>query len=910
MVSPHTLSQEVRKLTRDLYQVLQSQVGVRQTELVEHVIDLARARRQGDERARRELDELIASFAPDQARVVLRAIGILFDLMNMAEDRHRVRVLRDREARSGDEPRPESIGAALKRMSAAGYDAEQIQGFLDRLDIEPVFTAHPTEAKRRTLRLSMRQLQQSLQQLATLDLLPREEEEIQRRLLGELTSLWQTDSHRPERPTVLEEVDRSLFVMRTLWDVVPRLYRELEEGLQRYYPGAHFTQPRFLHFGSWIGGDRDGNPFVTSQITAQTLSTLRRAALEAHLEECRSAYRLLSMSSRWSKINPDLEGALERALEQWPQLVRRLERISSYEVYRRFLRVVEWRLQQSLGAAPFAELPAGAYVRAEEFFGDISLIYRSLIDNGAGRVTSTAVEDWLCRIRVFGFHMARLDVRQDSATYERVVAELLGRAHLCADYLGLDEVDRQQILQQTLGRFEPLDGLSEQAREALALFRQLTRTAQLYGAEVLGGHVISMTHNPSDALEVLWLLRWTAREVGLDGLGIGRTGIVPLFETIDDLQRGGDILDTILSCDEYVKVLRANGGVQTIMVGYSDSTKDGGYLSACWSQYQAQTALHEIGDKYAVQIVFFHGRGGALGRGGGPAARSISSLPPHTVDGAIRMTEQGEVLAARYDDAQIAFRHLEQITSATFLVEAEVGQEPKAEWLEVMSWLGERAYRAYRDLVEMPGFVEYFRCSTPIEVIEDLPIGSRPARRKTGAASLESLRAIPWVFAWTQSRALIPAWYGMGTALAEYAQRSEGSWQQLNGMYRQWSFFRGTVDNAELALSKVDMEIVQAYGQLMQEGAEGEGIGNKIAAEYECTCSALLQMTERDRLLADVAWLQRSLEERDPYVDPLNLIQVELLRRARACEDDEVEELSDLLRQSIQSIAAGMRTTG
>jgi phosphoenolpyruvate carboxylase len=465
-------------------------------------------------------------------------------------------------------------------------------------------------------------------------------------------------------------------------------------------------------------------------------------------------------------------------------------------------------------------------------------------------------------------------------------------------------------LHETLGQFEHIEGLSEQARETLALFRQLTRTAQLYGEEVLGGHVISMTHHPSDVLEVLWLLRWTAREVGWDGLGIGRTGIVPLFETIDDLQRGGDILDAILTSEEYGKVLRANGGVQTVMVGYSDSTKDGGYLSACWSQYQAQTALHEIGDKHGVQIVFFHGRGGALGRGGGPAARSISSLPPHTVDGAIRMTEQGEVLAARYDDAQIAFRHLEQITSATFLVEAEVGQEPEPEWLEVMRWLGERAYRVYRDLVEMPAFVEYFRTATPIEVIEELPIGSRPSRRKTGAASLEGLRAIPWVFAWTQSRALIPAWYGMGTALKEYAQNNEKGWQQLNGMYRQWSFFRGTVDNAELALAKVDMGIAHAYGRLMAEGAEGEAIRNKFNGEYECTCSALLEMTGRDKLLADVAWLQRSIEERDPYVDPLNLIQVELLRRARTCKDGEREELSDLLRQSIQSIAAGMRTTG
>ncbi len=912
MASSHTLVQEVRKLTRDLYRVLQDQVGVRQTELVEHVISLARSRRRGDVRAERELRELIATLKPEDAGVVLRAIGILFDLINMVEDRHRVRVLRDREGRSGEQPRPESIGAALQKMSAAGYDAKQVQVFLDQLDIEPVFTAHPTEAKRRTLRLRMRQLQRDLERLAASDILPREEQEIERHILGELTSLWQTDSHRPERPTVLEEVDRSLFVMSTLWDVVPRLYRELEEGLYRYYPGGNFAQPRFLHFSTWIGGDRDGNPFVTSQITAQTFSTLRRAALEAHLDECKKVYRLLSMSTRWVVINSEIETALKTAMTQWPQLEHRLGRVSPFEVYRLFLRVVEWRLQQSLAAAPFADVPAGAYELAAEFERDIELIHQSLCDNGAGRVTTAAVEDWLCRIRVFGFHMARLDVRQESSHYEQVVAELLGRAQLCADYLGLDEVGRQTILRQTLGQYEPIvaEGLSEQASETLALFRLLTRVVQLYGQEVLGGHVISMTHQPSDALEVLWLLRWCACEIGWAGLGMGRVGIVPLFETIDDLQRADSVLKALLDSAEYVDLVRAQGGVQTVMVGYSDSTKDGGYLAACWAQYQAQTALHAIGDKSGVQVVFFHGRGGALGRGGGPAARSILSLPPHTVGGAIRMTEQGEVLAARYDNADIAFRHLEQITAATFLVEGEVGQEPETEWVEIVRLLGDRAYRVYRDLVEMDGFVDYFRAATPIEVIEDLPIGSRPSRRRTEPASLSSLRAIPWVFAWTQSRALIPAWFGMGTALAEYAQSNAGGWQQLQSMYEQWPFFRGTVDNAELALAKVDMEIAHVYGRLMGQEHEREAIWKKLDSEYHQACRSLLKMMGRQELLEEVPWLQRSIEERDPYVDPLNLIQVELLQQLRSGAGGESEELRDLLRQSIQSIAAGLRTTG
>ncbi len=912
MASPHTLVGEVRRLTGDLYKVLQEQVGVHKTELVEHVIELARARRRDDVRAERELNELIDQLSDEDASVVLRAIGILFDLINMVEDRHRVRVLRDREARSGQEPRPESIGAALKKLSDEGCDAAQIQLFLDQLDIEPVFTAHPTEAKRRTLRQSMRKLQEALVDLANVDLLPREEAEIEGRVLGELTSLWQTDSHRPERPTVLEEVERSLFVMSTLWDVVPRLYRELEEGLERYYPGTPFNQPRFLHFGSWIGGDRDGNPFVTSDITEQTLATLRRAALEAHIEECKGTYRLLSMSTHWAKVSPDVERALADALEQWPQLASRLERISPYEVYRRMLRVVQWRLQQSLAAVGADSAPSGAYLRAEELARDLQCIHSSLVAHGAGQVASTAVQDWLCRIRIFGFHMARLDVRQDSSVYEQVVAELLSKTGCSADYLSLSEAERQVVLSDTLGIFDPLEDadLSDQTREALALFRLLTRTVHLHGSEVFGGHVISMTHHPSDVLEVLWLLHWSAREVGSETLGVGSVGIVPLFETIDDLQRGGEVLEQLLACPAYADRVRATGAVQTVMIGYSDSTKDGGYLAACWGQYQAQVALHAIGEASDVQVVFFHGRGGSLGRGGGPAARSILSLPPHTVGGAIRMTEQGEVLAARYDDAHIAFRHLEQITSATFLVEAQAEQEPVAEWIELADRLGELAYRSYRDLVEMPGFVDYFRSATPISVIEDLPIGSRPARRRTGPATLESLRAIPWVFAWTQSRALIPAWYGMGSALSACAEEGGPGWQQLQCMYDEWSFFRGTVDNAELALAKADLHMAHRYTDLMPDREQGQAIWKKLDEEYELTCAMLREMTGRENLLDGVPWLQRSIAERDPYVDPLNMIQIAFLRRLQAGEGEPNEALRALLRQSIQSVAAGMRTTG
>ena len=907
MAGPLILVREIRQLREGLYQVLQEQEGAAQAELVEHVLELAKARRQGDERAIRELDTLVKGLDGREAGVVLRAISILFDLINMAEDRHRVRVLRDRERRTGTAPRPESIGATLDQLSGEGYAAQQIQGFLNRLDIEPVFTAHPTEAKRRTVRTVLKSIQQCLARRDALDLLPREEREISDAIHRQLVALWQTDPHRPERPTVMEEVKRSLYAMGTLWEVVPRLYRDLGEGLARYFPGHGFAVPRFLHFGTWIGGDRDGHPHVTVEVTAATLATLRQAALDAHLEECRRVYGLLSMSDKRVKVSEGLAAALAAALTEWPQLASQLERISPHEVYRRFLRVVEWRLQQSMSSAPFAELAQGAYGRAAALEQDVVLLQRSLEENGGGAVVGE-VADWLCRVRVFGLHMARLDVRQESGHYGQVVAELLARVGLCADYLGLDEAGKQEVLQRSLGHYESLDNLSDQARETTALFRLLTRAVQLYGADLLGGHIISMTHQPSDVLVVLWLLRWAAREVGgAEVLGVGTVGIVPLFETIDDLQRAEEIFGAILDCAEYEPLLAAQGRVQTAMVGYSDSTKDGGYLAASWALYRAQVQLHEAAARRGVQAVFFHGRGGALGRGGGPAARSILSLPPHTVGGAIRTTEQGEVLAARYDDRDIAFRHLEQITSATFLVEAEKGQAPEDEWLEIMDFLAAEAYRAYRELVAADGFVEYFRQATPIAAIEDLPIGSRPARRNQ-AASLANLRAIPWVFAWTQSRAMIPAWYGMGTALEAFARTSAGDWEQLGRMYRKWMFFQGAVANAELALAKADMGIAHAYAQLMIDAGQREAIWNMLDGEYRRSCAAVSRMTGCDGLLDSVPWLQRSIRERDPNVDPLNLIQVELLRKLATTEDD--AGLRDLLRQSIQGVSAGMRTTG
>jgi len=464
-----------------------------------------------------------------------------------------------------------------------------------------------------------------------------------------------------------------------------------------------------------------------------------------------------------------------------------------------------------------------------------------------------------------------------------------------------------------LGKSIDFQALSPEARETLAQFRLLARVNRMFGPEVIGAHIISMTHHCSDVLAPLWLSEWAAFELnGTPGISVEFLRLSPLFETIDDLKRAPGTLREMFANPAYKRHLVAQCGTQMVMLGYSDSTKDGGYLSAAWSTYNAQVELCKTASDAEIRLVFFHGRGGSLGRGGGPAARSILSLPPESVDGAIRVTEQGEVLAERYDDPHIARRHLEQMTWATLLVGAAIESPPGPAWLKVMELLAARGHAAYRSLIETPGFVEYFRQGTPIDEIEALPIGSRPSRRR-GKQSISDLRAIPWVFAWTQNRALLPAWYGLGTALQSYADETPGGIEMLRSMFQGWAFFRATIENAALALAKADMGIVHAYTDLVDNVTARDAVWSAIAREYERSSDAVCATMQIDELLGESPWLQRSIRERNPYVDPLNFIQIRLLREIRSIEEDNpagIDVLRDILRVTIQGISSGMRTTG
>ncbi|MDX1682328.1 MAG: phosphoenolpyruvate carboxylase, partial [Phycisphaeraceae bacterium] len=591
---------------------------------------------------------------------------------------------------------------------------------------------------------------------------------------------------------------------------------------------------------------------------------------------------------------------------RWPDLAEQLDQRNPHEKYRHWLAVIRYRLERTATASDRGPWPDGAYRGPDELAADIELVADSLRDAGHDELAGGLLQDWLDRVAVFGFHLVRLDIRDDARKLQEVADELLSGL----GYPGYLEADEPARLDMLTAHLDPeavnklgLENLSDPAEKVVSLYRLIHRTVDRFGGGALGALIASMTHEGSDVMVMQWLTRLAA-VLEDDADNPVCLPVVPLFETIDDLNRSGEILGGLFERRIYREHLAAVGDRQMCMVGYSDSTKDGGFFAANWELYEGQRKLAAVCREADVRLTVFHGRGGALGRGGGPAARGILSLPPESVDASIRITEQGEVLAERYDDPEIAFRHLEQVTWATLLVSRKADADDPDDWREAMDRGEATSRKLYRDLIGDDGFLDYFDRATPIKTIETLPIGSRPSRR-SGERRLEDLRAIPYTFAWTQSRHMITAFYGLGTALEAAAGDGDEGWEQLAGMYRQWPMFKAMIDNAELALAKADMEIAHAYARQVDAGDTGERIWNQIRQEYERSRSALLRVTGREELLEAVPWLQRSIRVRNPYVDPLNFIQVELMRR-----DRDGQSVDDLLRQSVQGIASGLRTTG
>jgi phosphoenolpyruvate carboxylase len=919
VVTDDLLRRDVRLLGDMLGSVILDLEGPAAFAVVEEIRALARDRRAGHHQAEAELDARIAGLDDHQASIVARAFSVFFDLVNIAEDRQRVRVLRERERERDPLPLRESLAGGIAELREQGLSAEDVQGALDRLAVELVFTAHPSEAKRRSIRAKLRRMRQSLEALDRPDILPRERRRLESEMRAELAVLWQSDFLRPQRPTVLDEVERGLSVMPRIWEAVPEVYAAVRRALADAYPGHAFSLLTFLRFGSWMGGDRDGNPFVTADVTAATLQKLRQAAIDRHLDWCRRLDEMLTISLRAATGGRPLADRLAALEAEWPELAHALAQLGPNAIYRRWLALIRLRLEATRELELRGPEPGPiAYRSGAELAADVSLLVECLGEDHSLSSDSLA-QAWLDLVRTFGLHMTCLDVRQDARAYAEIMGAILCAAGQLPDpaaYAALSDRQRQQLLVDTLGTVGDLDqtSLPPLAADTLALFEILHTAAVRFGSDCLGGAIVSLTRCPADVLAVLWLWRQAQARAAAKGQPVAPNDIavVPLFEKIHDLAHAHETLAAMLAEPKYREHLAGRGDRQLVMVGYSDSTKDGGYLAACCGLQAAQERLHETAAAAGVAVTFFHGRGGSLGRGGGPAARGILSLPPATLDGSLRLTEQGEVLAERYDDAEIARRHLDQVTWATLVASTLPPAAVPADWPALTERLAARSLAAYRDLVDQPGFIGYFSACTPIDDIENLPIGSRPARRR-GERTLDDLRAIPWVFAWTQSRCMIPAWYGLGTALAEVKYDDRRSWQQLCEMYRQWPFFQATIDNATLALAKADMVVAQHYSELDADADARRRIWQRIAAEYDRARQALIDIVGGNALLAATPWFQRSIEARNPYVDPLNLIQVEFMRRRRAeiAADPATDDRHrDILRLCVQGIAAGMRTTG
>ncbi|MCB0060709.1 MAG: phosphoenolpyruvate carboxylase, partial [Caldilineaceae bacterium] len=851
---------------------------------------------------------------------------IYFQLVNLAEEQQRVHILREREQRAHSQnvPMDETIAHAIARLREEGLDGEEIQALLKELFIVPVFTAHPTESKRRTILFKLKQIADALYQLNYQTLLPAEEDAIVQQIRENVVLLWQSDETRDRRPTVMDEVREGLFYFEaTLFHLVPRIYRELERALAEYYPDQQFTLSSFLRYGSWIGGDRDGNPFVTLDVTEEAIREQKETILKLYNIEVDALYNNLSSAQTRVTISDALAASIERDFTLVPEdEIEVLERFR-FEPYRQKLIMMFRRLRatramngerwQNRASRSPDEAPQNrrAYASVDEFLHDLYLIRESLNANKGERLAQGRLAGLIRAAEIFGFHLATLDIRQHADRHRSAMTEVLERYGIAPNYAEMDEAARVALLSREIASERPLTArldFSEATNETIELFRLIRRARQEVGKPIIETYIISMTTSVSNLLEVLLF----ARDAGL----FGEIEVSPLFETIDDLLAAPRIMTALFENEIYRKHLAARGNRQQIMIGYSDSNKDGGYLRANWMLFQAQRTLAQVCDMYGIQLTLFHGRGGTLGRGGGPTNRAILAQPPESVRGRIRVTEQGEVVSSRYDDEAIAHRHLEQLVNAVLLSSGRRPVYPKSDlWAETMETLSQAAYTKYRSLVEKPNFVRYFHEATPIDHVDQLNIGSRPARRKKTEAIFD-LRAIPWVFAWTQSRVNLPSWYGVGTALGDWLTDGEGDelnaerLSALREMYQEWPFFRTVLDNIQVGLGKADIHIARLYARLADADLQAE-IFDDLTAEFARTRTMLLAITEMQELLDNEQWLQRSIRLRNPYVDPLNYIQVSLLRELR--KEGPLPH-RDLLQSgvnlSVNGIAAGLQNVG
>ena len=927
------LRAQVRLLGTLLGQVLLQFAGEDVFEAVETLRrGFAELHQQEDQQRRTELMAMIDAMPAAKVELVVRAFSSYFKLVNVAEEsfahRNRRRMLSH-----GMTLWEGSFDRTVAELKAQDMPVATLQEMVNRLHYAPVFTAHPTEARRRAVMEGMRRIFLICDELYSPTLGVNDRRELEAQLAAEIQVGWRTDELRSAKLEVRDEVRNGLYYVReSLFEAVPKAYSFFEKALRKHYGVnadgiAAVRVPSFIRFGSWIGGDRDGNPFVTADVTEWTVHRQMQAALEEYRSRVLELRQTLTHSNDWCTPSARfLERLSEYEAEFGEQVFRGTAvQIYSREPYRRMAAMMLARLDANLSYVHqcLADVPSFtshlAYENAAAFLADLYLVRDSLISHGDRIVAMQDLQALIRLVESFGFHLLQLDIRQESTVHTRTVAALLQQIDPDFDYMGANEAERLQRLAAWIGHIDPIevdDGvLDDEAREALAVFRRMVKLQAEVGDEVFGTYVISMTHSASHVMEVMLL----ARLVGLCGHNgrdwFCRILVAPLFETVDDLQRSQSILDQLLSNKVYRALVTANGNHQEVMLGYSDSCKDGGILASNWNLYQAQLSIIALTRRYGVECRLFHGRGGTVGRGGGPTHEAILSQPPGTVNGEIKFTEQGEMLYYKYSNPETANYEIGMgvtgLLKASTTALAQIDVRYPQEYLDGMSRIAADGEKSYRALIGMPGFIDYFYETTPVTEIGLLNMGSRPSHRKKADRSLGSIRAIPWVFGWAQSRHTLPAWYGIGTALRDFIGSAPAGLDQLRIMYREWPFFRGLLSNVQMALTKADMEISEEYARLCDH-PDTMTIYRAIADEFALTVEWVKQVAQIETLLEDNPTLALSLSRRRPYIDPINHIQVRLLKRYRSesvWESEQDSWLTPLMR-SINAIASGMRNTG
>jgi len=892
-----SLRDDVRTLGAMVGDLIREQSGEELFEFVENARLRAIRRREENEKEGEDLAKLVENLDPDLALQVIRSFSTYFQMVNTAEKVHRIRRRRE-YLRDVEQNQPGGLEETLLKLKASGVDLDGLQSLLDSMLIEPVFTAHPTEPTRRTILRKEQNIVKHLVDLLNPTMTPQEVNAALQNIRLLATTGWQTDEHPSERMTVADELEHVLFfVTDVLYRAIAPFYEDVRDAVERIYgkESRRVEIPDFVKFASWVGGDMDGNPNVNAKTIRATLARQRSLILDLYYKECAAIAAKLSQSTDRASFSETLLDKIEEYRGIFQNAYHAVPARHRDMPYRVFLRLVQQRLQSTFDDDIYP------YEKVGELIADIELVAESLSCNKGKHAGLFAVQRLLRRIRSFGFHLVTLDVRQDAEVHRRVVAECLGEE----EWLERPAKERTaRIIEAINTRESPPMDLSTRARKTLGVFQAIAFCRRKYGPEAIGPFIISMTEGADDILSVLLLSQWGELhnrhgEVPLD--------VAPLLETVDDLHNGPEILESLLSTELYREHIERRGNRQTVMIGYSDSNKDGGLASARWALQNAQEMLVNTVESQDIELTLFHGRGGTISRGGSKTHVAVLGAPPGTVNGRLRVTEQGEIINEKYGLRGIALRTLEQITGSVALATAMPKHRGNdmPEWHEMMDIIAAESRKAYRKLIyETPEFYEYFRKATPIDLIERMRIGSRPSSRRS-QSGIEDLRAIPWVFSWTQARFVLPGWYGLGSGLAKAAEQFGD--EVFREMFAEWYFMRSLTADAEMVLAKADLGIAELYSRLA--GDLHDEFFPIIENEYELTQNLILEYSDHESLLEGDVTLQRAIMLRNPYVDPMSLMQVDLLSRWRASNYED-EDLFTALLASVNGIAQALQNTG